>query len=449
MVGIDEDLAVPLRTSRFGLRFDDPETEAGYRRWYKDHAVGFTRLGMVASVFGWLGTLVGTGFVEEDWQRRLAPGVLLGVMPMLALGYAASHVERLRARLLDITAAINAVAGLLYVGWVTYAVLRVPAAIASASSGVAFFALLIFRLHPARALFAATSYCVLAQALLVALYRDGVMGSTELVVLISAISNSVAAGFIASLAIERVTRSTFRAERLVEAQARVISEERERSEALLRNVLPEEIAERLKHTPGTIADDIDAATVLFADIVGFTPLAARMTAQDVVAILDEVFTQFDDLADTYQVEKIKTIGDAYMAVAGVPTPRFDHVSAVANLALDMLGVMTTSELDVRIGIATGPLVAGVIGRRKFSYDLWGDTVNTASRLESHGVPGAIQVTSDVREALGSAYEFEDRGNIELKGKGSTRAHLLVRRRVEVATACVEQTLRPSAAAEGG
>jgi guanylate cyclase len=210
--------------------------------------------------------------------------------------------------------------------------------------------------------------------------------------------------------------------------------EQERSERLLLNVLPEPIAERLKEGPGVIADTFDEVTVLFADIVGFTQFADQRSAVEVVDVLNEVFSVFDDLADRHGLEKIKTIGDAYMVVAGIPSPRDDHAAAIAEMALAMrpalahLSEWHGVELAIRIGIDCGPAVAGVIGRRKFSYDVWGSTVNSASRMESHGVPGEIQITERVRDRLRDRFELRERGVIDVKGLGPTRTYLLVGRR---------------------
>jgi class 3 adenylate cyclase len=170
--------------------------------------------------------------------------------------------------------------------------------------------------------------------------------------------------------------------------------------------------------------------VLFADIVGFTEFAEVREPHEVVAVLNDLFSRFDDLADRYGVEKIKTIGDAYMAVAGLPLPRADHHAAIAELAVAMrdgverFNADTANQLALRVGIASGPVVAGVIGNRKFSYDVWGDTVNMASRMESQGVVGEIQVTHAVMKALRDRYEFEERGLIDVKGKGPTATYLL-------------------------
>jgi len=203
------------------------------------------------------------------------------------------------------------------------------------------------------------------------------------------------------------------------------------SDDLLLNVLPRSIAQRLKRDPGVIAERFDEVTVLFADVEDFTLFAEQTSPERVVGVLDEIFSTFDRLTQERGLEKIKTIGDAYMVAGGLPEPRSDHALAVAELALEMLAQLArVSEtlglgLRIRIGIDTGPVVAGVIGRHRFIYDLWGDTVNTASRMESHGVPGRIQVTEAVRRALGDRFDFVDRGEIEIKGKGRMRAYLLV------------------------
>jgi adenylate cyclase len=213
--------------------------------------------------------------------------------------------------------------------------------------------------------------------------------------------------------------------------------ERERalaeSEHLLLNVLPQPVAARLKKQAGVIAEDCPGVTVLFADIVGFTPLAEQLSARDLVDLLDRVFARWDEAAATHGVEKIKTIGDAYMVAGGIPLPREDHAEAIAEMALAMRPAIiqcaseTGLPLEVRIGIDTGDVVAGVIGRAKFIYDLWGDTVNTASRMESHALPGTIQVTQRAYECLRHRYSFRPRGTVEVKGKGAMPCYVLVGR----------------------
>ncbi|NET01505.1 MAG: adenylate/guanylate cyclase domain-containing protein [Sphaerospermopsis sp. SIO1G2] len=210
----------------------------------------------------------------------------------------------------------------------------------------------------------------------------------------------------------------------------------QQSDKLLLNILPQVIAEQLKQQPTTIADSFLEVTVLFADIVGFTELSSRTPPPQLVELLNEIFCLFDELAEQHGVEKIKTIGDAYMAVAGLPKHRSDHAIAIANMALDMQEALAqfnreqNQSFRIRIGISTGPVVAGVIGLKKFAYDLWGDTVNTASRMESHGIPGCIQVSEKSYHFLKEKYILEKRGVVEIKGKGEMITYLLQRVRNE-------------------
>src|ERR671931_2644246 len=210
-----------------------------------------------------------------------------------------------------------------------------------------------------------------------------------------------------------------------------LAREQERSEGLLLNVLPREIAPRLKAGESTIADAYDQATVLYADIVGSTMLAERLDAKQLVALLNAVFSRFDVLAEKHGVEKIRTIGDNFMCVAGVPRRRADHPQAMARLALDMrayldeLRAAGEDRIDFRIGMNSGPCVGGVIGLRKFVFDIWGDPVNTASRMESHGVPGRVQLTDATYELIHDEFECEPRGTIDVRGKGPMRTWFLV------------------------
>jgi guanylate cyclase len=215
-----------------------------------------------------------------------------------------------------------------------------------------------------------------------------------------------------------------------------------RAEGLLLNVLPRAIADRLRREEGPIADHHADTTVLFADIVEFTPLSSSMAPGRLVRLLDEVFSRFDDLADQYGMEKIKTIGDAYMAVAGLPTARADHAEAAARMALAMRDVVTTFlgptgvPLRLRLGLHSGPVVAGIIGRRKFLYDLWGDTVNTASRMESQGEPDSIQVSDATAALLQGHFELQERGLVNVKGKGLLRVWRLLGARLALESASV-------------
>jgi class 3 adenylate cyclase len=273
-----------------------------------------------------------------------------------------------------------------------------------------------------RAAFAANAILVCAYAAVE--YRLGVsleFFGTNLFLLF----NAVALGALVNYRVELSHRREFVLANLAEAA-------RKQSDDLLHEVLPSTIARRLKANERPIADRHGEVTVLFADIVGFTTLSERLDASEVVTSLDEVFTAFDEIATRLGLEKIKTIGDAYMVAGGLPEARADHAETVATMALEMLEAIKRSRfsggpVSMRIGIHTGPVVAGVIGKRKFLYDLWGDTVNTASRMESHSKPGTIQVTEATYSRLRDRFRFESCGPIEIKGKGPMQTFLLLGR----------------------
>jgi guanylate cyclase len=237
--------------------------------------------------------------------------------------------------------------------------------------------------------------------------------------------------FVRTFDVLNIVAVSFVAIMLLVTFARGRDDAQARADALLLNVLPEEVAERLQTDPNPIADDFDDASILFADVVDFTPLSSRLDAREVVGLLDRLFTSFDELVDRYEVEKIKTIGDCYMVAAGVPRPRFDHAHALAGLALEMQECARAclpapdNDLRLRIGISSGPVVAGVIGRRRFLYDLWGDTVNMASRMESHGTPDEIQITRTTWELLREDFVTEPLGLVDVKGKGEVETWRLV------------------------
>jgi adenylate cyclase len=239
-------------------------------------------------------------------------------------------------------------------------------------------------------------------------------------------------GFVRAFDILNIILVSFVAMLLLVTFARGRETAQARVEALLLNVLPAEVAQRLQSDPNSIADHFDEASILFADVVDFTPLSSRLDARAVVQLLDRLFTSFDELVDRHDVEKIKTIGDCYMVAAGVPTQRRDHAQALAGLALEMRECAKTClpegnehDLRLRIGISSGPVVAGVIGRRRFLYDLWGDTVNMASRMESHGSPDVIQITRPTWELLRDEFVTEPLGLVDVKGKGTVETWRLV------------------------
>lgn len=238
---------------------------------------------------------------------------------------------------------------------------------------------------------------------------------------------SATAGFM----LEKSHRRNFLQARKLDEQRALAEKNRMRSDVLLLNILPAAIADRLRDDPGVIADRFDAVSVLFADLVNFTGQSSGIEPEELVRHLDGIFSRFDEVADAHGLEKIKTIGDAYMAVAGVPNARQDHAEAIARSALRMQEAVrgltwpSGDPVRLRIGIASGPVVAGVIGTRKFAFDLWGDTVNTASRMESSGEPGRIRVTQRTFELLCDRFRFEGPAELEVKGKGRLNTWFLL------------------------
>jgi class 3 adenylate cyclase/HAMP domain-containing protein len=231
-----------------------------------------------------------------------------------------------------------------------------------------------------------------------------------------------------------------RLEDLVRLRTRELTEEKQTSERLLLNVLPAPIADRLKTGENLIVDRFDAVSVLFADIVGFTALSSKTSPEALVTMLNELFSAFDRLAEQHGLEKIKTIGDAYMVVAGIPQPVADHATAITLMALDMIAFVEDyqrrlgNDLTIRVGIHTGSVVAGVIGTKKFIYDLWGDTVNTASRMESHGVPGRICISDATYALVADSFACEKRPPIDVKGKGAMQTYLVIGRKAATGSA---------------
>jgi class 3 adenylate cyclase len=282
----------------------------------------------------------------------------------------------------------------------------------------------------------------IAFALLTVLLYDLIaltLGDSSVVASISINMALASMGFMGTLVarqMEGQAREVFLQRRTIREQLEALDAEKRKSDALLLNVLPAAIAERLKAEKRPIADGFRDVSVLFADIVGFTRLSERLTPQELVERLNELFSAFDDLLDRLGLEKIKTIGDAYMVVGGLNGGK-DHALALAELALDMLARIRElsashgEDFSVRIGIHSGPVVGGVIGKKKFIYDVWGDTVNVASRMESTGVPGSVQISEATYLRIRNMYVFEDRGEVDIKGKGPMRTWLIKERRRDV------------------
>lgn len=250
--------------------------------------------------------------------------------------------------------------------------------------------------------------------------------------------NFIAVSSIVYLLLRYSTLERDRARVRLDEAHRLLQQEQERSERLLLNILPGNIAERLKNSTQTIADGFADVTVMFVDIVNFTRVAEGLTPQQVFAMLNKIFSSFDELAERHGVEKIKTIGDAYMVAGGLNSERDDYTDAIVALALDMRDLLhrdfnvNQMRLEVRIGIGTGPIVAGVVGKKKFIYDLWGDTVNIASRITSEGTPGMIHVDETSYRRLLQRYDFREPQTIYLKGKGNTAVYQVIGRKGEQA-----------------
>jgi class 3 adenylate cyclase len=419
-----DDVAKPLQDelalARWSLRFARPETEANYRAWHARQAMPFMRVTYLSTIFLALpGMLIGTRFAAPQVFLPVEAWVLLVLGPIAVGGFFCTWREWMVRWHGPISAFSNAFIGGSLVFILFFGIHRPDlATLATLASG--FFAFGALRMHPGQALVSVLPYYALTEIVLAVSHPE------DLVPYSCATLVTLGGGLIVAWTLDRTSRESYRQRRIIEEQQKTIERERDRADEVLYNVLPAAIADKLKLDPARIAEHFHEVTVLFGDIAGFTPMSAEMSPQDLVATLDEVFTAFDDIAQRHGLEKIKTIGDAYMAVGGAPTPRADHAQAVARMALEMRDLVAqkrffgTRQLRMRIGIHTGPAVAGVIGRKKFIYDLWGDTVNTASRMESHGAPGEIQLTDATRAALGEGWMFEERGVSEIKGKGPMR-----------------------------
>jgi len=407
------------------LRFDEPATERAYLRHHADAARPFFRATAAIGLFGWCLIAAIDGRIAGDVDNARVALIIRFVVgaPVIVFGLAWSFV---RTDLYRRTHEWVMVAVLIStMGCVAAMMLLVPhPEVYSSDIAVAGEMLLIMvagtlsglRFPPAMVAIGAAAALVLN--ILAFRYRYA-FWPISMFLLLGA-GAAVAAGYLIDLQTRRAWLVT-----------RELAHERERSEALLRNILPESIAERLKRGPARIADHFPTATVLFADLVGFTAIAERTHAEELVSALDELFSTFDAIAEQHGLEKIKTIGDAYMVVGGVPTAREDHARAVAEMALAMRTAVGQYQfvggrrMALRIGIATGPVIAGVIGRRKLVYDLWGDTVNTASRMESHGIADGIQITDATRALLADDYVVAPRGSVSVKGKGEMNTWLLI------------------------
>jgi adenylate cyclase len=401
-------------------RFANRDLEARFRAWHTERSVLIVRAGMVVAFIGGWGLAASSALFDPAFAKGFWPIAAMASPGFIAAFAVTWFIGARRAQQSIVIVAVL-IWGLSLI-WMLHDILRAPELGTTGLLLVTLFSFTVFRLPPPATALVVTGLAAVHTYLLATMSVD-VNGGLPIH---AGVSWAVAgASVFVAIVSERVERTQFVQEHVIAEQNEVIKLERERSDRLLRNVLPEAIADRLKDGNEVVADSHEGVTIMFADIVGFTSLSLIHPPDVVVSILDDIFTHLDQLADKHGVEKIKTVGDAYMAVAGAPEKRNDHAEAIANLALDIRdGIEALSDrlparIEMRIGIATGDAIAGVIGRRRLAYDLWSDTVNTAARMESHGVPGRIQTTDEVAKQLAGQYRFAERGIVDVKGKGPT------------------------------
>ncbi|KRR12201.1 hypothetical protein CQ12_31630 [Bradyrhizobium jicamae] len=390
------------------IRFT-PQLERTYVQCMTPRIILLQRLACIIGIASFVGYQFWDLLLDPEALPRTAP-IRLAIIAMFAVVLVITFVPSLRTpRYLMIQYIV--VYTLLGIGW-SLILAKLPNGFLAGVSG--FLLGMIF--IPVLVNGAMQAAVILTPLVLGPLLVMTLAGATRLEI-VNAFSWIVGgAGFAVGFAylLDVINRHAFQLEQLLEA-------EKTRSEKLLLNVLPAEIAERLKAGEEPLADHCGSVTVLFADLVGFTELSRKLRANDLVNLLNDLFSRFDNLVEQHRAEKIKTIGDAYMAAAGLSGNKRDHVAAIADLALDMRMAFVEFcqdhhlELKLRIGVHSGEVVAGVIGRQKFAYDLWGDTVNVASRMESGGLPDEIQISAETKELLPARYRVVPRGEIEIKG----------------------------------
>jgi class 3 adenylate cyclase len=415
------------------LRFRDAELERAFQRAYFEANIGMIRVAHLFGIFGWiaLGVLAQTILHGSDAAVDATIRAVAVVMTVVSL--ALTYRPWFAGRWRGLVSSVVLASGLM---WCFQQVVVEDGRSDWGYAGLMVVLAFCFILSRLQTVDAAA-----IGVALIAAYNASVLGwrndpAIDLVFGDYFLIVFALVGAAAAYGLERSGRVLFLREQQLEL-------ERRRADDLLRNTLPDSIVGRLKGRDpsvdhGYLADGHPQVTVLFADLVGFTQRSSGIPPQEVVGVLDGIFSDFDALADRLGLEKIKTVGDAYMAVAGVPDEQPDDADAAAEMALRIVEVLRSRRwpngdpIEVRVGIATGPAVAGVIGKRRFAYDLWGDTVNLASRLESNGEPGGILVSESTFELLGDRYTFGDARVVDLKGKGPTPARFLLGRRAPAA-----------------
>jgi class 3 adenylate cyclase len=426
-----EDTRKPVVLHRATLRFEDPELEESYQRDFFRHNVANLRFAFLGGIALW----IVFGFVIDGYLLVQADQTIDLVMrygvfvPLLLVGLGLSFVKGFDRVWEWVAGGIVIVTIVLWVYYNTQ-VLTMP--VDYGYVGLILITAFTYTLLRLRfVLVVVTTAVAIATYVPYAVLAVHIFGVKTLLATMYLTTFGGLWG-VAAYRLERFTRLLFLRERQLDR-------ERERSDSLLLNVLPRVIIDRLKRESdgGHVAEALDDVSVMFADAVGSTEQAARGTPEEFATALDELFRRFDAIADRYGLEKIKTIGDAYMAAGGAPVPMANHAEAVADAALDMLAEAAECRwpsgdpIVLRVGTATGPAVAGVIGQRKFAYDLWGDTVNLASRLEANGEPSRILVSESMAERLEDRFEFSPPQVIDIKGKGLTPVRFLIGRLSEI------------------
>jgi len=412
-------------TRRFSLSlsFADPDLESRFRADRAQTSLPVIRSGELGGIWLW----PAAGVLIPLVGPVNLPVVIVVVIAMVALDIVLLMLLRRSPSpgLLETVGAVSCALNGLAVVVLALAAVDLAPYVVPALMLVAIYTFVVFQLPPAPGLAATAVY--LAAYLLVPIQRPSFAGTMiDLVVLTAAVGLGAAASYL----LERSARERFMQARLIETQQAEIVEEQAKSDRLLRNVLPARIAAQLREAPGALAEGFESATVLFADVVGFTPLSERLGPQRTAEMLNVLVSQFDQLAEGLGLEKIKTIGDAYLVVGGVPDPLPDHACRVVRMGLAMIasasaeGQARDLPLAIRVGVHSGPVVAGVIGLTKFAYDVWGDTVNVAARLQAAGVPGEVQASEATTALLDDSFVLVSRGALELKGKGAVPAFLV-------------------------
>jgi adenylate cyclase len=417
--------------SRLTLRFPDAQLEHDFQAELARTNAPQLRVGLLTGIALWLATAL-----VFPATLSIQPGLVVTTCVVMAVLNLVGLIATRWAVTLDAQQAIG-----LSLNAISAIAVLVIAELLGVSETLAAPAILLIAMFAFVALRLRFVFAVVAAATYLVGYAVIARGQADPTAIFQAflVTAAIVVGLGATYQLERGARDVFAQRRIIEGQTAELAEAQATSERLLLNILPERVADRLAAGETAIADWFDDATVLFADLVGFTVLAAQLEPRATRDLLDRLFTAFDALADRHGLEKIKTIGDAYMVVGGIPEPAADHPARVVAFGLDLLGetALIGAEvdlpLDLRIGIHTGPVVAGVIGSRKFSYDLWGDTVNVASRLESQGVPGALQLSESTWLRIRDEFDAESRGQVDLKSGGRITTFLIRPRATVIGT----------------